>query len=269
MSADDICHPDRIKIQVKELELYNAGVTFCRPQLINEEGQFISDKRWPIFFKRSFSSQEELYKILFDYGNFICATSVMFRAELINRHGYLHRGLVQLQDFLLFAHWASHTNFHMSEFRYLFYRVRENEGNLSSKSNQWRTEIEKKIVYRNFFEKADREFLNKVFGNGISLESSKLLFDIEKARLLLRHRRRLVRSVGAEMLIDFMRSGDTCVAMKQELSLTTRELYAEIAEAINASDRSGGGQISRYLKITRSQFWSLRIYKVFAGLFRR
>lgn len=234
MSADDICHPDRIKIQVEEIEKYLAGVTFCRPALLDDDGMSLPDHRWPIFFKRSFASQEDLYRILFDKGNFICATSVMFRSQLIEQFGYLHHGLIQLQDLLLWAQWLPHTRFHCSEHRYLFYRIRDGDGNLSSKINQWRTNFEKRIVYSNFFIGVNRSFLAKIFDDQISLESSDVVFEAQKAKLLLAHRDPIIKKLGAEKLVDLLRTKENSDVLDVELGIRVRDLYQQIGNIIDA-----------------------------------
>jgi glycosyltransferase involved in cell wall biosynthesis len=237
MSADDVCHTDRIKIQVSELSTHDAGVTFCRPNLIGENSEPLPDGRWPVFFRESFHSPEELYRILFHKGNFICATSVMFRSALIKEWGYIHHGLIQLQDFLLWARWVPHTAFHCSQHRYLFYRIRENEGNLSSKTNQWRTNFEKSIVYGEFFFQAKRSFLEKAFGAGIFIESTDLVFEAQKAQLLLSHKDPIVKKVGVEKLIDLCVTKANCDVLKRDINLDVKEVYDQIAVVMEARSR--------------------------------
>jgi glycosyltransferase involved in cell wall biosynthesis len=256
MSADDVAHPDRLKIQIDEIEQHAAGVTFCRPALVGEDGEPLPDSTWPVFFRWSFATQTDLYRTLFHKGNFICAPSVMFRAPLFTRFGSMHNALLQLQDFSWWVRLAPHMPFHCSEHRYLSYRIRSQDGNLSSTANNWRTKFEKALVYRDFFIGADRQFLNGIFGEAIHLDSGDLVFEAQKARLLLSHEDPVIQLVGAERLIDLMQTQEQTHVLRDELGLHLRDVYDQAAKATakiaaKSKERRSSKHRSRFLRLAR------------------
>lgn len=241
MSADDACEPERLKIQHRALAEGAADLHFCRPALMGEDGEPLTDAAWPIFFKRSFVTQEALFRTFFFKGNFLCATSLMFRRDLIDRHGWVHTGLPQLQDFELWVRFAPFLRFVLSDERLIRYRVRALGGNLSSRNNKWRNAAETRLIYDAFFDRVPRDFIHRTFPE-LSSDSgtqSDAAFQVGLAKLYLRHKNPHVRLIGIERLIGLLKSREAYDEVHKATDLTVRQIYALLEEALREGGLNG------------------------------
>lgn len=246
MSADDLCPPHRLEAQVAEMARGSLDVHFSRPALIDEHDRPLPDAAWPVFFKRRFSSQEDLYWQLFFKGNFLCATSAMLRREVIERFGWVHNGMLQLQDFLLWVRLAPHCRFGVAEDRLLMYRVRNADANLSSRSNAWRTIPEKSLIYRRFFDGAPREFVLRAFPElaDVPVDAPEVAYQAHLSLLYLRHKNPDVRMIGVERLIALMEKPSDYDVLRKSARIDVRVVYEKFSEAL-PDLRVNGGKSSR------------------------
>lgn len=233
MSADDLCAPHRLEAQLHEMEQRSLDVHFSRPLLIDEDDKPLPDSSWPVFFERTISSREELYRTLFFEGNFLCATSAMLRREVVDAHGWVHNGLLQLQDFLLWIRLVPHCDFGMSEERLLMYRVRGGGGNLSSKRNSGRTIPEKSVIYRRFFDGAPRPFVLRAFSelNCVRADLAEDALQAHLSLLYLQHRNRNIKMIGIERLIELLERIGDYDALREATGIDVREVYRRFDEA--------------------------------------
>jgi glycosyltransferase involved in cell wall biosynthesis len=238
MSADDACQPQRLATQCRALMESAADLHFCRPALMGDDGQPLPDKAWPIFFKRSFATQEELFRTFFFKGNFLCATSLMFRREVIEKQGWVHTGLPQLQDFELWVRLAPFWRFALSDERLLRYRIRSRAGNLSSKGNKWRNAAETRLIYNAFFDGVPRDFLHGAFSELRPGRegASEIGLQLGLANLYLRHKNAEVRLIGIERLIDLLKSREVYDEVHKVTGLTV----GQISGLVEAALRDGG-----------------------------
>jgi glycosyltransferase involved in cell wall biosynthesis len=234
MSADDLCPPHRLEAQVAEMTGGALDVHFSRPALIDEHDRPLPDTAWPVFFKRRFSSQEDLYWQLFFKGNFLCATSAMLRREVIDRFGWVHNGMLQLQDFLLWVRLAPHCRFGVSEDRLLMYRVRNADANLSSRSNAWRTIPEKSLIYRRFFDGAPRDFVLRAFPElaGVPADLPEVAYQAHLSLLYLGHKNPDVRMIGVERLIALMEKPGDYDVLRKSAMIDVKAVYEKFSEAL-------------------------------------
>jgi glycosyltransferase involved in cell wall biosynthesis len=246
MSADDLCLPHRLEAQLAEMTRGSLDVHFSRPALIDEHDRPLPDTAWPVFFKRRFSSQEDLYWQLFFKGNFLCATSAMLRREVIERFGWVHNGMLQLQDFLLWVHLAPHCRFGVSEDRLLMYRVRNADANLSSRRNAWLTVPEKSLNYRRFFDGAPRDFVLRAFPElaGVPADAPEVAYQAHLSRLYLSHKNPDIRMIGVERLIALMEKSSDYDVLRKSTMIDVRTVYEEFGEALPEL-RENGGKSSR------------------------
>ncbi len=82
LSGDDMCHPDRLKVQLDDLARRNLDALFALPHIIDERGKLKDDSFFPVFFGRSWSSTPDLFRQLFYHGNFICGVSAFLKARV-------------------------------------------------------------------------------------------------------------------------------------------------------------------------------------------
>jgi glycosyltransferase involved in cell wall biosynthesis len=243
MSADDACEPNRLEVQHKALAEGRADLHFCRPALMGDDEEPLPDEAWPIFFKRRFTTQEELFRILFFNGNFLCATSLMFRRDLVEQQGWVHTGLPQLQDFELWVRFAPYLRFVLSDDRLIRYRVRAKGGNLSSRKNKWRNAAEMRLIYDGFFDRVPRDFIRRSFvelqpGSDAESEAD---FQVRVAKLYLLHKNPHIRLIGIERLICLLKSREAYEEAYKTTGLTVREISALVEEAIGEGGINAGG----------------------------
>jgi glycosyltransferase involved in cell wall biosynthesis len=240
MSADDASEPHRLENQRRALEEQEGiDLHFCRPALMGDDEEPLPDKAWPIFFKRSFAAQEDLFRTFFFHGNFLCATSLMFRRTVVEKHGWVHTGLPQLQDFELWVRLAPFCRFALSDDRLMRYRIRSRAGNLSSRDNKWRNTAETRLIYAAFFDHAPRDFLRRAFPElapGGAPESD-AGFEIGLADLYLRHKKPQVRLIGIERLIELLRSREAYDEVHKATGLTVRQISEHVERALREDGR--------------------------------
>jgi hypothetical protein len=201
---------------------------------MGDNAEPLSDAAWPIFFKRGFTTQEDLFRTLFFKGNFLCATTLMFRRDLMAKHGWVHTGLPQLQDFELWARLAPHCRFMLSDERLLRYRIRSRGRNLSSQKNKWRNAAETWLIYSAFFDGAPRAFLRRAFPELLAdgNPESEIEHQVGVANLYLRHKDSRVRLIGIERLMDLLKSREAYDAACKETGLTVAEISKLLEEAM-------------------------------------
>jgi glycosyltransferase involved in cell wall biosynthesis len=259
MSADDACEPGRLEAQFSALASGVTDLHFCRPSLVGENDEPLPDSCWPIFYKRDFATQGELFRSLFFKGNFLCATSLMLRREVIERHGWVHTGLPQLQDLDLWVRFAPFCRFLLSDERLIRYRVRSRNGNLSSPNNKWRNPVEMRLIYRTFFDRAPRDFLYQAFDELRWLQdaNNEAAFKVALAKLYLRHKTEQVRLIGIERLMELLGSPATYDEVQQATGLTVGQLSSLLESAVGTySKNSSAEQLTSLVKRLRRRFRS-------------
>jgi hypothetical protein len=208
LAGDDYCAPHRLEQQVAEILNQGFGATLCIPQLVDENSRPLPDSRWPVFFKAFPTSSRELLSRLFFDGNFLCGTSVMLHRDLLERVRPWHCGLVQLHDFEKWIELTPICRFHRSDNRHTFYRIRGEGMNLSAHRNKWRSLIEKKIVYRDFFSTIPWDFIAASFHDHLPAGQVSQAQSIEQLTwpLYMAHKDPVVQMIGVEFMLESIRS---------------------------------------------------------------
>jgi glycosyltransferase involved in cell wall biosynthesis len=248
MSGDDRSMPSRFEHQIRHLESTQADISFCRPKLIDSKGRALPDSAWPIFYKREFTTQEELYRLLFFKGNFLCATSAMFRRTIPDKYGWVHCGLLQLQDYDLWVRLAPQVRFYLSDERVFEYRIIDNDGNLSHQKNKWRDLYERTLVMRRFFEFASPDFIKGAFPeiDGQFTTSGTVEFDAAVAKLFLLHKSPSIRRLGIERLVSICERLDGCEQLADKTGWTVKTIYEELRK-LDDSPSSGPSALRKLI----------------------
>lgn len=227
MSGDDVSFPNRLMTQIEQIELQQADILFCLPQIIGPDSKILSNNTLREFFNRDFETTADLYSQLFYSPNFLCAPSCFCRRAALEKVGRFKRGLIQLQDF---DYWirACKKNLviilsrdTLVKYRYLF------GGNLSDYRNANRTMTEMTAIYRGFFDDAPADLLLKAFGEKITrgvLDGSPDL-EIDKSFLFLSHSTASVREIGMERMIKQFEDGEHYRKLKVERNFDTAEFF--------------------------------------------
>ena len=134
MSGDDLSLPQRLEVQLRQIEEENADMVFSLPEIIGENSEVLGQEARSGFFGREFDSTPDLYKSLFYSGNFLCAPSCFCRQSTIKKVGRFRRGLIQLQDF---DYWirACKKNLVIKLYEKPVIQYRSSQGSLTKPSN--------------------------------------------------------------------------------------------------------------------------------------
>lgn len=239
MSGDDVSLPNRLMTQIEQIEMQEADMIFCLPQIIGPDSKILSNKTCPIFFHNDFRNTAELFQKLFMYGNFLCAPTCFCRKSAIEKIGQFKRGLIQLQDF---DYWirACKKNLVIKlqkepvlQYRFLF------GGNLSGYHNKNRTLAETTLLYRSFLDNVPIDLLCNAFSEKISMNVRVNDADIEidKSFLFLEHSNSSVKAIGIERLILQFEEEEIYKKLNIERHFDTSRLF-QLARSNNVKTKS-------------------------------
>jgi glycosyltransferase involved in cell wall biosynthesis len=146
---DDIMFADAIEKKVKMVENSSNMLIHSNVQLINQDGEIVSDESWAKDFVRNYNmgasfSQKEIFDKLFYEWNFITMPSVMFRVDLYDRIGPLYsKGIRFSADWDFWLRAILHTNFIYISEPTIFYRFHESNDSKSVTADTWINEADK------------------------------------------------------------------------------------------------------------------------------
>lgn len=231
MGGDDICTLDRVEYQLQALHEANCDIIFSRPLLIDSVGDSLADSCYPVFFRR-IESPNTIFHSLFFEDNFLCAPSAMMKAEVINRVGMFHEGLIQLQDY---DYWlracGKSLSLCISDHRIVAYR--RHAGNLSSEARTSAALAEIPYVLERTIDGAQPSSMRAAFKHILipALDVNKPLSKFEKSMLLLAHPRAEVRVAGLAVAMDIF---DDPIA-KNEISSRDVDLFRYIYNSMDTN----------------------------------
>lgn len=227
MSGDDVSFPNRLTTQIEQIELQQADMIFCLPQIISPDSGILGDNTCPWFFHKDFDNTAELYRQMFYSNNFLCAPSCFCRRTAIEKVGRFKRGLIQLQDF---DYWIRACKkklvikLHQDpllQYRYLY------GANLSDKRNMNRVVVETLAIYRSYFDEAPIDLLHKAFGEKITSNTVGACPDVEidKSFLFLEHSVPAVKAIGMERIISQLEDDRGYEKLKAERRFDTASFF--------------------------------------------
>lgn len=254
MSGDDVSLPNRLMTQIEQIELQEADMIFCLPQIIGPDSKILSNKICPIFFHNDFRNTAELFLKLFTYGNFLCAPTCFCRKSAIEKIGQFKRGLIQLQDF---DYWirACKKNLVIKLQKEPVLRYRFLFGvNLSGYHNKNRILAETTLLYRSFLDNVHIELLRNAFGEKISMNvlADDAEIEIDKSFLFLEHSNSSVKAIGIERLTLQFEDEEIYKKLTTERHFDTSRLF-QLA-------RSNNMETSFFSRILKA---GLRIVQIF------
>jgi glycosyltransferase involved in cell wall biosynthesis len=164
-SGDDVCHPDRIRRQLEE---------YCRggPRILFSECDFIDDEGRPLagghFAEGLFDFQNrtraQVLARFFHSGNYLNSITTFTERAIFLEAPY-DPGLLQLQDFDVWARLVRKFDLFIVPESLLHYRIRANDGNLSSpkRHQALRVKNEYYLVLRRFFDGVPPDLFREAF----------------------------------------------------------------------------------------------------------
>ena len=215
MSGDDISLPERLQVQYEFVNSFSYKICFGLPTIIDGEGNIIPDEDFPVFFTKQPCLKGEVFKRLFEKGNYFCAPTAFFQKDILEEKDPFLLPSLQLQDFVCWLNLSKKYDMPIINKRLIKYRRHSN--NISSKNNDGRVAFEMRMIYENILDNMSWGQLHEIFPNHFSVASmnDKSCFEIEKAFLLMKQSMKSIHEVGCEKIWDYLNDD----AMRQILSI--------------------------------------------------
>ncbi|MHC5752547.1 MAG: glycosyltransferase [Nostoc sp.] len=228
MSGDDICYPHRLETQYNYLVTSQNKVVFSWVDFIDENSQIITDSHFAEnFFNHPNKTRSEVLRDFFFNGNYINAATGFICRELILDAGLFNLASIQLQDFEMWLKLLKKYELFILNEKLIKYRIRSANANLSSASNQARSNFELSQIYKNIFNDVPIAIFKESFSNQIKKPdfSSEIEYKLEKAFLYLLHNLHFIQCIGAEKLFELLQNQDILDIAKQKYKFGLIELY--------------------------------------------
>lgn len=136
-ASDDRWLPEKLERQIAFLEQHpEKGAVFCRPWLIDEIGDRVSDDLHLLSdpIGAELFGRTDWVAGFFFRGNCLCASSPLLRADAVRRTGEFDPLLLQLQDFEYWLRFLVHSDLAWTQDRLMEYRVDSGGVSLSTPS---------------------------------------------------------------------------------------------------------------------------------------
>ncbi|MEH2059452.1 MAG: glycosyltransferase [Nostoc sp.] len=228
MSGDDICYTHRLETQYNYLVTSQKKAVFSWVDFIDENSQIITDSHFAEnFFNHPNKIRSEILRHFFFNGNYINAVTGFICRELILDAGLFNLASIQLQDFEMWLKLLKkHELFILNE-KLIKYRIRSANANLSSASNQARSNFELCQIYKNIFNDVPIEIFKEAFSSQLKKPdfSSEIEYELEKAFLYLLHNIHFIQCIGAEKLFELLQNEDILEIAKQKYNFGLPKLY--------------------------------------------
>lgn len=182
--SDDLWEADFLEKSVNFLlEHQQYGCTFCRPHIIDNQGNVLREHSFYNIFDSENMSREQWFKRLYLNGNCICAPSMCIRKELYDQLGHMKFQYRQLQDYEYWMRLLQITNIYIHPESLICYRVHQegNNCNISTPSteNSIRDLTERKYIMFEIMDKLEQDFFVKAFSDKLIYQPSDERFCLE------------------------------------------------------------------------------------------
>lgn len=228
MSGDDISYPHRLETEYNYLVTSQKKIVFSWVDFIDENSQIITDSHFAqSLFNHPNRTSAEILRYFFFNGNYINAVTGFICRELLLDAGLFNLATIQLQDFEMWLKLLKQHELFILNEKLIKYRIRATNANLSSVSNQARSNFELCQISKNIFNDVPIEIFKDAFANQIKKPdfSSEIEYKLEKAFLYLLHNLHFIQCIGAEKLFELLQNEDILDTAKQKYNFGLAELY--------------------------------------------
>jgi predicted O-linked N-acetylglucosamine transferase (SPINDLY family)/GT2 family glycosyltransferase len=228
MSGDDVCYSNRLQRQYEYLSSTNSKIVFSWVDFIDDNSDIITNRHFAKnLFNHPNRTSAEILKYFFFNGNYINAITGFFFREVLLDAGLFNLASIQLQDFEMWLKLLKKYEIFILPEKLIKYRIRSANANLSSISNQARSNFELCQIYKNIFNDVPIEMFKKAFVNQIRKPefSSGIEYELEKAFLYLQHNFNFIRGIGAEKLFKLLQNKEILTIAKKEYNFGLPEFY--------------------------------------------
>lgn len=185
-SGDDFWGTTAVETYVAFMEEHEEYVaSFAVPEVVLE-----AEREIPDFFHMGNMSRYELFELLFNKGNAICASSMFVRGDVWKELGGWKMQYRQLQDYEKWLNMLLKYDIYFFEKGAVpvYYRIHENNISAISPEVLRRDEVEREYILYHIMEEMGKDFFVKAFGKHLvhEVDSESFCLNCEKLMVLLR-----------------------------------------------------------------------------------
>jgi glycosyltransferase involved in cell wall biosynthesis len=229
MTGDDVCHPDRLELQLQAHERAGGGVVFSNVDYMDEDGAPLESAHYPKdYFDIPPMSRGQVLERFFHRCNFINTVTLFGELRDLRAAGPLDPLLYQLQDFAWLVRLVKRHEFTFVRRATLSYRARRGDANLSTlnphRSVRWASEFY--FILRGFFDALEPELFREAFRRHLVRPASRSPVELacEQAFLYARHPNfPLARLIGVEKLRDLLSDPGAAEVLRAQFRFTPRD----------------------------------------------
>ncbi|HEX4592509.1 MAG TPA: glycosyltransferase, partial [Gemmataceae bacterium] len=243
-TGDDLCHPDRLRLQLGEYARGEPRVLFSACEFIDDDGRPLDGRHFAstVFDLEARSRAEKLHR-LFYHGNYFNGVTVFTERDILTDEPY-DPGLLQLQDYDVWVRLIKRFDLQLMEQPLVRYRVRGNGGNLSSPKRDQilRIKNEYYLVLRRFFDGLPAELFRDAFRDELIVPdfADGPEYDCEQAFALCRSEMPFAKLIGIERLHRLLCEPATASVLAGRYAFTNANFF-RLLGTVNVTDLFDGG----------------------------
>ena len=223
-SGDDVCHPERLRIQVEVARNNPGTLLFSGVDFIDDAGlPLAGDHFASALFAGETVTRAQILARLFHRGNFLNGVTTFGERQIFAANPY-DPTLLQLQDFDLWIRLVSDHDVRVLPDKLVSYRIRGGGGNLSAPSPDAviRSANEQYLILRRCFDGVSASLFREAFAESLVRPDfgTDIEYRIEQAFVYAHSVLPMARAIGVEQLHDLLSYGPTAQVLAQRYDFT-------------------------------------------------
>ncbi len=242
-SGDDICHPDRLRIQLEAILQNPGALLFAGVDFIDDNGlPLVGDHFASALFAGETVTRAQIMARFFHRGNFLNGVTTFGERATFAAIPY-DPTLLQLQDFDLWVRLVKDHDVRVLPDKLVSYRIRGGGGNLSAPGPDAviRSANEQYVILRHFFESVPIELFREAFAESLIRPdfTGDIEYRIEQAFLFARSVLPMSRAIGVERVHELMSAKDTAKVLRERYDFTSANFF-DLLRTADAFNLLGG-----------------------------
>jgi glycosyltransferase involved in cell wall biosynthesis len=228
-SGDDVCHPDRLRLQLEEHIRGRGEVIFSICDFIDDEGRplrgghFADDA-----FEPKNESRAATFARLVRSGNYFNGVTAFAKRSVLFENSF-DPSLLQLQDFDLWLRLVKKHDLWIMPDQLVRYRIRASGANLSSPSGERlvRVQNEYYLILRQAFDDLPPELFREAFAGELACAdfSDGIEYECEKAFAYCRSQIALAQLIGMERLHRLLADPVSAEVLNRRYQYTAQQFF--------------------------------------------
>jgi Glycosyl transferase family 2 len=242
-SGDDVCHPDRIERQLEEYARGPRGVLFAGCDFIDDDGRPLTGGHFAErIFDTTARTRAQTLARLFHRGNYFNGITAFTERAIICDTPY-DPGLLQLQDYDVWARLAKTYDLRTVAGSVISYRIRGGGGNLSSPTPDRlvRLQNETYLILRRFFDGVAADLFRDAFAAELVHPdfADGPEYACEQALLYCRAAEPLARLIGLERIHGLLNDSDDAAVLARRYGWTNQKFF-DLLRTVNVGESYSG-----------------------------